>query len=142
MKSRKGRAPSQRQLRVGEELRHQLALIVERGELRDPGLAGKSLTVTEVSVSPDLRNATAFVAPLGGGDAEEIIAPLQRAAPFLRRRLARVVRLKYAPQLTFSADTSFDNAAHIEGLLDRAKMNSGAPPRSTGEDEAGGRDGT
>jgi ribosome-binding factor A len=142
MKSRKGQAPSQRQLRVGEELRHQLALIVERGELRDPGLAGKSLTVTEVSVSPDLRNATAFVAPLGGGDAEEIIEPLQRAAPFLRRRLARSVRLKYTPQLTFAADKSFDNAAHIENLLDRAKIRDGLGAQSPGKDEAGGRGGT
>ncbi len=141
MKRRKGQAPSQRQLRVGEELRHQLARIVERGELRDPLLAGKSLTVTEVSVSPDLRNATAFVAPLGGGDAEEIIAPLQRAAPFLRRRLGRAVRLKYTPQLTFSADKSFDYAAHIQDLLDRAKIKDREGRQLALEDEPDGYDG-
>ena len=72
-----GRAPSQRQLRVGEELRHALAEVLGRGDLRDPGLSGVSLTVTEVRVSPDLRNATAFVVPLGGGDAATVLAGVQ-----------------------------------------------------------------
>ncbi|MEE8203765.1 MAG: 30S ribosome-binding factor RbfA [Alphaproteobacteria bacterium] len=112
-----GRAPSQRQLRVGEELRHALAEVLGRGDLRDPGLSGVSLTVTEVRVSPDLRNASAFVVPLGGGDAATVLAALGRAAPYLRGQVVRLVRLKFAPQFTFRADTSFDQASVVESLL-------------------------
>ncbi len=107
---------SQRQLRVGEELRHALAAMLARGELRDPGVSGGSVTVTEVRVSPDLRNATAFIVPLGGGDATAALAGLNRAAPYLRTRVARLVHLKYAPRFTFVADTSFDYVRKI-GLL-------------------------
>ena len=112
--SSKGR--SQRQLRVGEELRHALAGVLARGELRDPGVRGNSVTVTEVRVSPDLRNATAFIVPLGGGDATAVLAGLNRAAPYLRGRVARSVHLKFAPRFTFLADTSFDYSRKI-GLL-------------------------
>ncbi len=121
MTRRAGKSPSQRQLRVGEELRHVLAALLERGELRDPGLKGASVTVTEVRISPDLRNATAFVLPLGGGDATAVVAALTRARPFLRRRLARDVKLRYAPDISFQADTSFDSAVHIEALLNYTK---------------------
>jgi len=111
------RAPSQRQLRVGEELRHALAWVFERGELRDPALAGVAVTVTEVQVSPDLRNATAFVTPLGGGETADVVRALRHARAFLRRRVAEQVRLKYVPDLLFQADRSFDQAAHIRSLL-------------------------
>ncbi len=117
MNKRVGKTPSQRQLRVGEELRHALAAVLERGEVRDPGLKGTSVTVTEVRISPDLRNATAFVLPLGGGDAAAVVAALTRARPFLRRRMARDVKLRHAPDISFQADTSFDTAGHIEALL-------------------------
>ncbi len=111
------KAPSQRQLRVGEELRHALAHLLERGEIRDPGLAGTPVTVTEVRVSPDLRNATAFIMPLGGaGDAAAVDA-LMRARGYLRRRVADSVRLRTMPQFTFLLDPSFDEADHIEALL-------------------------
>ncbi len=112
-----GKAPRQRQLRVGEELRHALAQVLGRGELRDPGLRGTSVTVTEVQVSPDLRNATAFIVPLGGGDSEAVLAALGRATPYLRGQVARLVRLKFAPDFSFRADTSFDRASDIETLL-------------------------
>lgn len=112
-----GKAPSQRQLRVGEELRHALAWILERGEVRDPGLHGMSVTVTEVSASPDLRNATAYVMSLGGEDMEGALGALNRAASFLRHRIAQQIELKYVPRLTFKADTSFDQAQHIDELL-------------------------
>jgi ribosome-binding factor A len=112
-----GKAPSQRQLRVGEELRHALAWIIERGELRDPALAGVAITVTEVKVSPDLRRATAFVVRLGGGAMDEVLAALARARPFLRRQLAAAVKLRYAPDLEFATDTSFEQASRIETLL-------------------------
>ena len=114
--------PSQRQLRVGEELRHALAWFLERGELRDPALANTPVTVTEVRVSPDLKNATCFVTPLGGGDDEAVrtvVDALTRARKFLRHEVVRQVNLKFAPQLHFEHDTSFDNAGHIDAILHR-----------------------
>lgn len=114
------RAPSQRQLRVGEELRHALAQIIERGELRDPELAGISITVSEVRVSPDLRNATAFVSPLGGGDAVALVPALRRAESFIRHRVGQAVRLRHVPRLSFEPDTSFDYAERIDAVLKSA----------------------
>jgi len=111
------KAPSQRQLRVGEELRHAVAWILERGEIRDPGLGDAPVTVTEIRVSPDLRYATAYVMPLGGGNTEQVVAALNRAAPFVRRRIGRAVKLRYLPNLNFVADTTFDQAQHIDALL-------------------------
>jgi ribosome-binding factor A len=111
------RAASQRQLRVGEELRHALAQLLRPGELRDPALSEASITVIEVRVSPDLKNATAFVMPLAGANADAIMAGLQRSAPFLRGRLARAVELRQAPSLVFAFDRAFDNAARIATLL-------------------------
>lgn len=108
---------SQRQLRVGEAVRHALAEIFERGLLRDPSLSGVSVTVTEVKVTPDLRNAIAFVTPLGGGEADAVVSALSHAAAFLRRRVAETVNLKFAPSLTFRIDKSFDYAGHIGALL-------------------------
>ena len=119
---RSGQGRSQRQLRVGEELRHALARILARGELRDPHLAGVSLTVTEVRVSPDLKNAAAFVVPLGGGDLEPIVAALNHAASFLRGQLAHEVQLRYTPRLSFQADRSFDEAAHINEILHHPRV--------------------
>ncbi len=81
MMKHSSKSRSQRQLRVGEELRHALAAMLARGELRDPGVSGDPVTVTEVRVSPDLRNATAFIVPLGGGDATAALAGMNRAAP-------------------------------------------------------------
>lgn len=115
--SAKHGTPSQRQLRVGEEIRHALAWIVERGEIRDPRLAGVPITVTEVRLGPDLRNATVFVIPLGGLDAAAVVDALDNIKPFLRRRIAQEVRLKYVPGLTFVADISFDRADHVRHLL-------------------------
>ena len=117
MVKRKSRAPGQRQLRVGEELRHALSQIIERGELRDPELAGISITVTEVRISPDLRNATAFVVPLGGEGLIEIIEPLQRATSFLRHRIAQMVELRRVPNLMFEPDETFDNFERINQAL-------------------------
>ncbi len=111
------RIPSQRQLRVGEEVRHALAQAFERGEVRDPALVGKSVTVTEVRISPDLKNATAFVMPLGGGEADEAVAALNRASSFLRGWVGKQVRLRHVPKLNFRFDDSFDEAAHLDSLL-------------------------
>ncbi len=114
----RARTPSQRQLRVGEELRHALAEVLMRGNLRDPDLRDVSVTVTEVRVSPDLRRATAYVLPLGGDATPPVIAALGRAAPYLRGQIARLVRLKFTPALAFEADTAFDYARQIDRLLD------------------------
>ncbi len=112
-----GGEPSQRQLRVGEALRHALAELLARGELHDPDVQGAPVTVTEVRVSPDLRNATAYIVPLGGGDPVTVLGGLRRAAPHIRSQVAGMVRLKFAPQFAFEADTSFDRASRIEALL-------------------------
>lgn len=118
MSKGEAKAPSQRQLRVGEELRHALAWILERGEIRDPGLGGAPVTVTEVRISPDLRNATAFVMPLGGGaNTEDVVAALNRATPFVRRLMGKAVKLRYLPGLNFLADPTFDEAGRISDLL-------------------------
>ena len=114
---RSGAQRSQRQLRVGELLRHVLVEILGRGDLRDPDLAGTSLTITEVRVSPDLRNAAVFVMPLGGTGTDEVVAALRRAAPYLRRMIGQSVSMKYNPALTFIADQAFDEGSKIEGIL-------------------------
>ncbi len=117
MKKGDAKAPSQRQLRVGEEVRHALAQILGRGEIRDPGLGENAITVTEVRISPDLRNATAFVIPLGGGNVPDVIDALNRAAPFVRHQVGKAVKLRRLPNLTFVADTTFDEAGRIDDLL-------------------------
>lgn len=113
----KNKQPSQRQLRVGEALRHALSGALERGNLRDPALRNVSITVTEVRASPDLKNATAFVMPLGGEAADEIVEALGRAAPYLRGVIAREVELRHVPRLQFEVDRSFGQADHIDALL-------------------------
>jgi ribosome-binding factor A len=117
MSKKSKRPPSQRQLRVGEELRHVLSQIIERDKLRDPDLAGVSITISEVSISPDLGNATAFVTRLGGGEPDKIVAALRRATPFLRYEIAKRVELRRVPNIIFEADTTFDYVAKIDGIL-------------------------
>ena len=109
--------PTQRQLRVGEELRHVIATILERGEIRDPDVAGRALTVTEVSVSPDLRNALVYIVPLGGGETKKLLAGLKRAKSYLRHEMARMIQLRMVPELSFTSDSTFDTASRIDELL-------------------------
>ena len=113
------RGPSQRQLRVAEEIRHSIAELIERGAMKDPELRDVPVTVTEVRTTPDLRRAEAFVTPLGGGDPSKILAALNRAAPYFRAQVARAIRLKFAPVIVFSPDTSFEQAGKIESILRR-----------------------
>jgi len=108
---------SQRQLRVGEGLRHVLAELLLRGEVHDPLLSESQLTVAEVRVTPDLRQAVVYVTELGGELRTEVRHALERAAPRLRGEAARRMHLKYAPELSFQADRSFSEAARIEALL-------------------------
>lgn len=111
------RPPSQRQLRVGEEIRHALAGIFMRGDLHDPDLVGIPITVTEVRAGSDLKSVTAYVMPLGGGEEAAVLAALRRAAPYLRGQLARQVSLKFTPALRFELDRSFAEAERIDNLL-------------------------
>ena len=117
MSRQTSRAPTQRQLRVGEEVRHAIVSALERGEVRDPAIKGVAITVTEVRLSPDLKNATAYVVPLGGGDASEVVEALNRASGFLRGWVGRNVRLRHIPRVSFEADISFDEAQRIENAL-------------------------
>jgi ribosome-binding factor A len=113
------RGHSQRQLRVGEEIRHLLAELLERGKMRDPELREASITVTSVDVSPDLRNAIAFVMPLGGKDSTRLLAALRRAAPWFRARVSEKAGLRSAPDIRFQLDRTFDEADRIGALLRR-----------------------
>ena len=131
------RTPGQRQLRVGEELRHLLAELLRPGELRDPALHAANITVTEVRLSPDLRNATAFVMPLGGANAEEIMAGLRRSAPFLKSRIARMVELRHMPNITFALDNAFESAARISALLSSPAVEPDLHPDAENDDETG-----
>src|SRR5437899_11826098 len=108
---------SQRQLRVGEIVRHAVADILSQGSVHDSDLEGHIITVPEVRMSPDLKLATIYVMPLGGRDTEIVIAALERHKKFLRGEVARRVNLKFAPDLRFRVDDRFDEAERIEKLL-------------------------
>lgn len=110
-------APSQRQLRAAELVRHALVDIVAREDLRDPDLQGASITIGEVRASPDLKHMTAFVSALGPADPQRIADGLTRSAGFLRGRLARAIDLRFTPELHFQPDASYDEARHIDDLL-------------------------
>ena len=117
-RKKKSSAPAgQRQLRVGEEMRHALSEILRDNRLSDPDLQDKVITVTEVRISPDLRNATAFVMPLGGADTEKTVAALNRAGGYFRGELARAINMRYAPTIRFRADETFEEASRIERIL-------------------------
>ncbi|MBQ0816902.1 MAG: 30S ribosome-binding factor RbfA [Hyphomicrobiaceae bacterium] len=117
-----GKAPSQRQLKVGELIRHALAQILNRGDISDEVLNRHSLTVPEVRMTPDLKLATAYVMPLGGGEADEVVAHLEQHKRFLRGELARRVNLKYMPQLRFKVDVSFESSGRIDAILASPKV--------------------
>jgi len=109
--------PSQRMLRVGELVRHALSGVFARGEIEDPLLQGKVITVPEVRMTPDLKLANAYVMPLGGEGAEEIVAALNRHHRFIRGRVAPELDLKFAPDLRFFVDNTFDEFGKIDALL-------------------------
>ena len=112
------KGPSQRQLRVGEQVRHALAEVLQRGEIIDDVIEATVISVSEVRMSPDLKIATVFISPLGGGDAQPVVKALARHAKFIRGRVSHALRqLKYMPEFRFRADTSFDNFSKIDQLL-------------------------
>ena len=122
MSASKQKGPSQRQQRVAELVRHALAEVLSRGDLRDDVLTSHVVTVPEVRMSPDLKLATAYVMPLGGKDETAVVAALERNRKILRQEVARRVNLKFAPELRFRRDESFDEAARIDALLRTEKV--------------------
>ena len=113
------KGPSQRQLRAGELIRHALVEILQRETFREPALAGVSVTVAEVRVSPDLKQATAYASPLGGAHEREVIDALNKIAPYVRGLLGRKIDMKFTPALTFRGDETFAEAQKIDALLAR-----------------------
>lgn len=129
--------PSQRMLRVGELVRHALADLFTRGEIEDALLDGKVLTVPEVRMTPDLKIANVYVMPLGGEQADAIVAALNRHKKFIRGRIAPGLDLKFAPEFRFFVDNTFDTFGRIDALLrsDRVQRDLHA-----GEDDEGNSD--
>jgi len=130
--------PTQRQLRVAEEVRHALAAVLARGDFRDPDLAGAHVTVTEVRASPDLKHMTAFVSGLGKELPEAQFKALKRAAAYLRGQVVKSVRLRAAPDLHFQQDTALDYAMHIDRVMRQpavARDLSGPRTEADGQEE-------
>jgi ribosome-binding factor A len=121
--------PSQRQQRVAELVRHALAEVLQRGDVQDPVLASHVVTIPEVRMSPDLRLATAYIMPLGGQDERAVLEALERSRKHLRQEVAQRVNLKFAPDLRFRRDESFDEAARIDALLRSEKVRRDTGPK-------------
>jgi ribosome-binding factor A len=115
-------SPSQRMLRVGELIRHRMAELLSRGDIHDDVLAAAVVTIPEVRMSPDLKLATVYVMPLGGHDIALVLAALKRNQKYIRGEIARAVNLKFAPEIRFREDESFEEAARIERLLDSDRV--------------------
>jgi ribosome-binding factor A len=113
---------SVRTLRVGEQVRHILSEILQRGDVHDETLASHLVSITEVRMSPDLRHATVFVKPLLGRDEEAVFKALRTNTAYLQREVAHRVKMKYAARLKFLADESFDEGSHIDALLRDPKV--------------------
>jgi ribosome-binding factor A len=121
-RSEKTTGPSQRQLRVGELIRHALAEMLTRGDIHDDVLAAHVITIPEVRMTPDLRLASIYVMPLGGKDIAPVLAALDRNRKYIRTEVAHTVNLKFAPDIRFLADESFEEAARIDRLLATKKV--------------------
>ena len=118
MSRQQSNAPSQRMLRVGEQVRHALSETLQRGEIIDPLIENAVISVSEVRMSPDLKIATAFVAPLGTKDEAAVVEALNKHAKFVRGRVSGALRqMKYMPEFRFRLDTSYDNFSKINELL-------------------------
>lgn len=115
-------APSQRMLRVGELIRHKLSEMLIRGEIHDDTIASHVITISEVRLSPDMKLATVYVMPLGGKDIRPVITALENHKRYIRGELAHAVNLKYAPDIRFREDESFEEATRIDRLLDSERV--------------------
>jgi len=127
---------SQRQLRVGELIRHALAEMFSRGDIHDPTIEGHMITVPEVRMSPDLRLATIYVMPLGGKDEKAVVEALERNKKFLRGEIAHRVNLKFAPEIRFRVDERFDEAERIEKILQTPEVQRDLEPKPDDESES------
>jgi ribosome-binding factor A len=134
-KSSSSTGGSQRQLRVGEIVRHAMSDILAQGTAHDADLEGHIITVPEVRMSPDLKLATIYVMPLGGRDADKVLAALDRNKKFLRGEVARRVNLKFAPDVRFRLDDRFDEAERIEKLLRTPAVQRDLAPPSQDSEE-------
>jgi ribosome-binding factor A len=121
-REKRSSGPSLRLLRVGENVRHAIATVLARGDIQDPALAGTSVTVSEVRVSRDFRNATIFVMPLGGDPDLVVTKALNKNSAHIRGALSKMVTMKFLPRLKFKLDESFDEAANIEAILRRPQV--------------------
>lgn len=128
--------PTQRQLRVGELLRHALSEILLRGDIRDPDLAGVSVTITQVKPSGDMRHATVFCEPLGGKNADKILKALNRHKAYLRGEMGRSIALKFTPELRFVEDHSFAEAEKIEIILKSPRVQQDLAKREEGDESS------
>ena len=130
------KGPTQRQLRVGELVRHALTTVLQRGEIPDPALEKAVISITEVSMSPDLKIATVFVSPLGVNDPQPIIKALAKNQKMIRGRVAPSLRqMKYMPEFRFRSDTSFDNYAKIDQLLHRPEVSRDLDEQDKGDEK-------
>jgi len=119
----KSNEPTQRQLRVGENVRHALTQLIQRGDVQDPALDGVVISISEVQMSPDLKIATAFITAFGQKDMQPIVKALAANAKFIRGRVSPVLRdMKHMPAFRFRPDTSFDNFSKIDALLKKPEV--------------------
>ena len=132
-KSSSARAPSQRMLRVAEQIRHVISELLARGEIHDDILASHSVTVTQVRMAPDLRLATAYVMPLGGKDTDKVLAALDRHRRFIRGEIAHRLELQFSPDIRFKDDDTFEEVMRIEQLLASPKVRQDTQKKESGE---------
>jgi ribosome-binding factor A len=131
-----GGEPSHRMLRVAELIRHSLAQLLARGEINDPVLEKHVVTVSRAKMSPDLKLATIYVMPLGGKDEQDVLSAFERHKKFLRGEIAHHVNLKFAPELRFRIDDTFDNVSRIDALLNSEKVRRDLDPQDDMDDSA------
>lgn len=134
-RERPSAGPSQRQLRVGELIRHALAEMLSRSDIHDAVIEAHMITIPEVAMTPDLRLATIYVMPLGGRDAQPVLEALERNKKFLRGEIARRVNLKFAPDIRFRFDERFDEAERIEKILRTPEVRRDLESKDRGEDQ-------
>ena len=134
--SRENTSKSQRQYKVGELIRKTLVEVFEKVEVRDPDLANVSITISEVSISPDLKAATVYVMPLGGNGQDGVLSGLNRASSFLRSKIAKIIELRSVPRLDFKIDTAFDNSNNLNKVFKMADISFDGDDGPTGSNNA------
>ena len=134
--SRENTSKSQRQYKVGELIRKTLVEVFEKVEVRDPDLTNVSITISEVSISPDLKAATVYVMPLGGDGQDNVLSGLRRASSFLRSKIAKIIQLRSVPRLDFKIDTAFDNSNNLNKVFKMADISYDGDKGPTGSNNA------